>query len=91
VPRINQGSFTSKNLTTPKTGPNHESMDFADDREMIRLRHELRRLLLERRPEEARAVLARLEALAATEPDEATALHPEIARWRTSLDLWAAP
>ena len=66
-------------------------MNFVDAREMIRLRHQLRRLLVDRRPDEARAVLARLEALAASEPDEATALRPELARWQTSLDLLLAP
>jgi hypothetical protein len=65
-------------------------MNFVEAREMIRLRHQLRSLLADRRPEEARAVLARLEALAATEPEEATALRPELARWQTSLDLLAA-
>lgn len=63
-------------------------MDFTDAREMIHLRHELRRLLVDRRPHEARAVLARLEALAASsEGEDARALRPEIARWQTSLDL----
>jgi hypothetical protein len=62
-------------------------MNFVDAREMIRLRHQLRHLIVDRRPDEARAVLARLEALAATEPEEETALRPELARWQTSLDL----
>ena len=65
-----------------------EAMDFTDAREMIHLRHELRRLLVERRAEEARVALDRMEALAAkAEADEAGALRPEIARWQTSLDL----
>jgi hypothetical protein len=66
-------------------------MDFAHARELIRLRYELRRLLVDRCPEQARDVLARLEALAAADAEEAVAISPEIARWRTSLELAAAP
>jgi hypothetical protein len=62
-------------------------MDFTDARQMVHLRHELRRLLVERRPDEARAVLARLEALVASDAEEAGAFRPELARWRTSLEL----
>jgi hypothetical protein len=66
-------------------------MDFTDARQMVHLRYELRRLLVERRPDEARAVLARLEALVAADAEEAGALRPELARWRTSLELTASP
>ena len=62
-------------------------MDFAQAREMVRLRHELRRLLVDRRPDEARAVLTRLEALALADAEEAAGIQPEIARWQTSLEL----
>jgi hypothetical protein len=62
-------------------------MDFVQAREMVRLRHELRRLVVERRTDEARNVLARLEALAIEDAEEATAIRPELARWYTSLDL----
>jgi hypothetical protein len=62
-------------------------MSFAEEREMVRLRHELRRLLIEHRPDEARAVLAKLEALAIKDEEEAAAIRTEIARWQTSLDL----
>jgi hypothetical protein len=62
-------------------------MDFTDARQLIHLRHELRRLLVERRTVEAQAVLARLEALVASDAEEAGALRPELARWRTSLEL----
>jgi hypothetical protein len=62
-------------------------MDFAQAREMVRLRHELRRLLVDRRPDEARAVLGRLEALAAADAEEAAGIQPEIARWQICLEL----
>jgi hypothetical protein len=60
-------------------------MDFAHEREMVRLRHELRRLMVERRTEEARDVLARLEVLAREDAEESTAIEPELARWEVSL------
>ena len=66
-------------------------MDFAQAREMVRLRHELRRLLVDRRPDEAQAVLARLEALASADAEEAAGIRPEIARWQTSLELQLSP
>jgi|1185.fasta_scaffold1226791_2 hypothetical protein len=62
-------------------------MSFAQEREMVRLRHELRRLMIEHRPEEARAVLAKLAALVTEDEEEAAAIRTEIARWQTSLDL----
>ena len=62
-------------------------MDFAHEREMVRVRHELRRLMVERRPEEARALLLRLEALAIEDEEAAAAIRPEIARWQESLRL----
>jgi hypothetical protein len=62
-------------------------MDFLHEREMVRLRHELRRLMVERRLDEARAVLTRLEQLARLDAEEEVALRPEIARWQASLEL----
>jgi hypothetical protein len=62
-------------------------MDFAQAREMVRLRHELRHLLVERRSEEARAVLVRLAELAEADAAEAEVIRPEIARWQTRLAL----
>jgi hypothetical protein len=62
-------------------------MNFAQAREMVRLRHELRHLLVERRGDEARALLVRLAELAEADAEEAEAIRPEIARWETSLAL----
>jgi hypothetical protein len=62
-------------------------MDFAQTREMIRLRYELRQLLADRRSDEARELLTRLAELAQADADEATAIRPEIARWETSFAL----
>jgi hypothetical protein len=62
-------------------------MDFAHEREMVRLRHELRHLMVERRLDEAREALARLEELARLDAEEEAGLRPEIARWQASLDL----
>ena len=60
-------------------------LNLDEAREMIRLRHELRRLLVERRLDEARDALVRLEALVAADEEEEAAWKPEIARWRASL------
>jgi hypothetical protein len=62
-------------------------MDFVQAREMVRLRHELRHLMVERRLDEARVVLVQLEALATLDAEEADIIRPEIARWRSSMDL----
>jgi hypothetical protein len=65
-------------------------MDYAGTRELIRLRYELRHLLIDRSPESptaARAVLARIEALVASDAEEAATVGPEIARWQVSLSL----
>jgi hypothetical protein len=63
-------------------------MDYVAARELVRLRYELRRLLAERpagAEQAARLILARIEALVATDAEEAAALAPEIARWHVSL------
>lgn len=65
-------------------------MDYAETRELIRLRYELRRLLIERSDESraaARAMLARIESLVASDSEEAATVGPEIARWQVSLSL----
>jgi hypothetical protein len=65
-------------------------MDYAAARELIRLRHELRRLVVDR-PEgadtAARAILTRIEALVAADAEEAAAVTPELARWQVSLSI----
>jgi hypothetical protein len=65
-------------------------MDYADTRELVRLRHELRRLLIDPGPDadaEARSALRRIEALVATDAEEAATVGSEIARWQVSLAL----
>ena len=66
-------------------------MDYVAARELVRLRHELRRLVVERpagAEAAARLILARIEELVAADAEEAAALAPEIARWNVSLG-WA--
>jgi hypothetical protein len=66
-------------------------MDYASTRELVRLRHELRRLIAERPPgarEAARAILARISALVAADESEAARQAPDLARWRASLNGW---
>jgi len=60
-------------------------MDFAEVRELVRLRYELRRLRSEGRADEARALLARMWSLAEADPAEAAEVQPELARWEFSL------
>ncbi len=60
-------------------------MEFAQTRELVRLRHELRRLIVDRRTDEARAVLSRFARLAEADAEEAQELRPELARWETTL------
>lgn len=63
-------------------------MDYAAARELVRLRHELRRLVVERptgADAAARTILARIEALVAADAEEAAVVTPEIARWQISL------
>jgi hypothetical protein len=63
-------------------------MDYAAARELVRLRHELRHLVVDRPPgvdAAARAILTRIEALVAADAEEAAAVGPEIARWQVSL------
>jgi hypothetical protein len=65
-------------------------MDYAGTRELVRLRHELRRLMVDRTAEAAvvaRATLARIEALIASDAEEAATIGPELARWQVSLSL----
>lgn len=67
-------------------------MDYASTRELVRLRHELRRLVAERPAggrEAARGILARIAALVAADEHEAALSAPDLARWTASLSLWA--
>jgi hypothetical protein len=63
-------------------------MIYADARELVRLRYELRRLVVERpagADAAARLILARIESLVAADAEEAAAVAPELARWQVSL------
>lgn len=65
-------------------------MDYAETRELVRLRYELRRLMVDCSAEsasEARATLGRIQALIASDAEEAASIGPEIARWQISLSL----
>jgi hypothetical protein len=66
-------------------------MDYAEMRELVRLRYELRRLLAERPGSidagAARALIARIETLVAADAEEAAVVVPELARWQVSLAL----
>jgi hypothetical protein len=69
-------------------------MDYASTRELVRLRHELRRLVVERPAgsrEAARATLARIAALVAADEHEAALFAPDLARWTASLNGWNDP
>lgn len=65
-------------------------MSYAETRELVRLRYELRRLLAERPPgadAEARRLIGRIEQLVAADTEEASVVVPELARWAVSLAL----
>jgi hypothetical protein len=65
-------------------------MSYAEMRELVRLRHELRRLLVERPPgadADARQLIARIEELVAADVEEKAVVVPELARWAVSLAL----
>ena len=63
-------------------------MSYAEMRELVRLRYELRRLLAERPPgadADARKLIARIEELVAADTEEEAVVVPELARWAVSL------
>ena len=62
-------------------------MDFAHERELVHLRYELRRLLADRRRDEAPPLLARLREIAEAEAREVPALRPEIDRWASTFGV----
>jgi hypothetical protein len=49
---------------------------------MVSIRHELRGLFRQGRPDAARPLLERLSALAARDPVEHASVSPELERWR---------
>jgi len=65
-------------------------MSYAETRELVRLRHELRRLLAERPPgadADARRLITRIEELVAADTEEKAVVVPELARWAISLTI----
>ena len=65
-------------------------MSYAETRELVRLRYELRRLLAERPPgaeDDARKLIARIEEIVAADSEEKAVVVPELARWAVSLAL----
>jgi len=63
-------------------------MDYAETRELVRIRHELRRLLRERptgADADARHLISRIEELVAADHEEAKVVVPELARWQVAL------
>ena len=62
-------------------------LEFARERELVHLRYELRRLMADRRREEASPLLQRLREIAAEEFQEMAALRPEIERWASTFGL----
>lgn len=62
-------------------------MDYAQVRELIRIRHDLRRATAEGRREEARALLERLRAVSQHDPVEAAAVQTELIRWESTIGV----
>ena len=62
-------------------------MEFGEVRELVRIRHELRKYAFGGDLDEASALLCRLGALAARDPVEHAAAQPELQRWRLRLGL----
>jgi hypothetical protein len=65
-------------------------MSYAETRELVRLRYELRRLLAEKPPgaeDDARKLIARIEEIVAADTEEKAVVVPELARWAISLSL----
>ena len=65
-------------------------MSYAETRELVRLRYELRRLLAEKpagAEDDARKLIARIEEIVAADTEEKAVVVPELARWAISLSL----
>lgn len=60
-------------------------MDFAETRELVRLRYELRRLRAEGQVVEAGALLRIMRSMLEGDPGEAKAAQPELSRWEFTL------
>ena len=62
-------------------------MDYRDVRELVRIRHELRRYACGGDLDEASALISKLGQVAARDPVEHAAVIPELQRWRMKLGL----
>jgi hypothetical protein len=62
-------------------------MDYRELRELVRIRHQLRRFVTGGDTREAGALLSRMETLAAHDPVERAAVAPELQRWQLRLGL----
>ena len=62
-------------------------MKHDDVRQLIRIRHELRRLRPNRDQRAARGLLDRMRALAAHDSRERASVEPEIERWQVAFAL----
>jgi hypothetical protein len=60
-------------------------MTHSEVRELIHVRHELRRLTAEGRSEEAQEMITRLRKLADGDEDERAETESELARWEVRL------
>lgn len=64
-------------------------MNNEEVRQLVRIRHELRRLVPERDQEQATRLLARMHALTARYENESLAIRPELSRWQSAFSLEA--
>jgi hypothetical protein len=65
-------------------------MSYRHDRELARLRHELRRRLLTHRPDGIDLVLARFRTALETNAAKLPELRGEYERWKTRFELLAS-
>jgi hypothetical protein len=65
------------------------SMNHDEVRQLIRIRHELRRLMPANDQNGARRLLARMRALTARDSRERASVEPEIERWQSAFQLAA--
>jgi hypothetical protein len=64
-------------------------MEYRDVRELVRIRHELRNLAVDRDRQEAATLLDRMCALVSRDAVESAALQPEVQRWQWMFRLVA--
>ena len=62
-------------------------MDYREVRELVRIRHELRKYAFGGDLDEASLLISQLGAVTAKDPVEHAAVLPEIQRWRMKLGL----